>query len=58
MIKTVAGVWLGAWIGMALAQVGQTSPGSTYTWQLPVTVAIMLIIPFVLGYLVGKESEK
>lgn len=42
--------------GATTASIGQTST-VTYNWTLPVEMFILLTVPAVLGYFIGKEDK-
>ncbi len=44
--------------GLSWAKVGQLSgPSEPYPWYLPLTVLAFCLVPFVLGFLSGRNSR-
>ncbi len=44
--------------GLAWGDVGEQSQGVTvYQWYLPVEVFVLLSVPAILGYLIGRKKD-
>ena len=56
----VAGVaFIALFEGMAISMVGESSgPQTTFSWDMPLKLLVIMTVPFVLGYLAGRSVGK
>jgi len=58
-IEYLLGGYIGWIIGMSAAKVGDIPKPSTepYGWWIPIFMGAIVILPAILGYLVGKDTK-
>lgn len=51
--------WIGFWLGVAVNSVNQVieipSPGEKYGWRILPSIFIVVIVPFIFGFLAGRK---
>jgi len=58
MHKTTCAAYIAFFVGLSWGRVGELPTATEpYTWQLPFSLATMLIVPALLGYFAGREES-
>ena len=50
-------VYITIWVGMAIGTVGQINTPSVYSWELPIVVFIIFLVPFYFGIMAGRKQK-
>lgn len=50
-------LYVGFWIGVAYESVGDVGYGKSFEWWIVPMVAIFILLPLQMGYLIGKENN-
>ena len=57
-LNFIAGIGYVAFIvGVACNSIGTTFEKGTYSWRLPITVLIVMGVPFCLGFFAGRQKK-
>lgn len=55
--SVILAAWTTGWVIHAVHKVGDDISDGTYSWGLPLVMALMCLFPAVLGYLIGREKN-
>jgi len=50
-------IYIALLVGMTIESVGDMPDCEPYTWKLPITMFVFLVMPAILGFLVGLDHE-
>lgn len=52
------GIWFGYWFGISWTSVGTVSEPSVFEWWGVPLILLIMFIPLLIGYNIGKEVTK
>ena len=55
-LATILMAFIFTFTGMTIADVGEPYASSVYSWELPILMFFLLVVPATLGYLLGREK--